>query len=125
SLGFYDNIFYQSIHGHPLGCSFVKTGYHGSSHFDPILVLLSPLYLVWPRAELLLVLQSVWLGSGVVPVYLLARAQRASRAAAIALATMYAVYPALHGANAYEFHSLTLAVPLVLWLLFFLETGSR
>ena len=74
-LGYYDNIFYQSIHGHPLGCSFIKAGYHGSAHFDPILVLLSPLYLLYPRAELLLGLQSVWLGAGVVPVYLLAQAK--------------------------------------------------
>lgn len=124
SLGFYDNIFYHSAHGHPLGCSFMKAGYHGSAHFDPILVLLSPLYLLYPRAELLLVLQSVWLGAGVVPVYLLARARLASRPAAAALAAMFAMYPALHGANMYEFHSLTLAVPLTLWLLYFLERGA-
>jgi uncharacterized membrane protein len=122
-LGYYDNIFYQSIHGHPLACSFIKAGYHGSAHFDPILVVLSPLYLFYPRAELLLVLQAVWLGAGVVPVYLIARERLSSRIAAVALAAMYAVYPALHGANMYEFHSLTLVAPVVLWLLYFLEAG--
>lgn len=122
-LGYYDNIFFQSIHGHPLACSFLKASYHGSAHFDPILVLLSPLYLLYPRAELLLVLQAVWVGAGVVPVYLLARARLSNRLAAVALAAMYAVYPALHGATMYEFHSLTLATPVVLWLLYFLEDG--
>jgi uncharacterized protein (TIRG00374 family) len=122
-LGYYDNIFWQSIHGHPLACSFIKAGYHGSAHFDPILVLLSPLYLVYPRAEFLLVFQSVWLGAGVVPVYLIARARLGSRLSGVALATMYALYPALHGANMYEFHSLTLISPVVLWLLHFLESG--
>ena len=39
-LGYYDNIFFQSIHGKPLGCSMIKSGYHGSAHFDPLLVLL-------------------------------------------------------------------------------------
>lgn len=124
SLGYYDNIFYHSAHGDPLGCSFMKAGYHGSAHFDPILVAFAPLYLLHPRAELLLVLQSVWLGAGVVPVYLLARERRASRAAAATLAALYALYPAVHGANLYEFHSLTLAVPLTLWLLYFLERGA-
>jgi uncharacterized membrane protein len=123
SLGFYDNIFWHSAHGRLLGCSFMKAGYHGSAHFDPILVLISPLYLLYPRAELLLVLQSVWLGAGVVPVYLIARARSASRPAAATLAAMFAAYPALHGANLYEFHSLTLVVPIGLWLLYFLERG--
>ncbi|WP_434043240.1 MULTISPECIES: DUF2079 domain-containing protein [Sorangium] len=122
-LGYYDNIFYQSIHGRPLGCSWIKAGYHGSAHFDPILVLLSPLYLLYPRAELLLVLQSVWLGAGVVPVYLLARDKLEHRGKAILLAAVWAIYPALHGTNMYEFHSLTLISPLVVWLLYFYETG--
>jgi uncharacterized membrane protein len=123
-LGYYDNIFWQSIHGHPLACSFIKAGYHGSAHFDPILVVLSPLYLLYPRAEFLLVLQSVFLGAGVVPVYLIARARLASRGAAVVLAVMYAVFPALHGANMYEFHSLSLVTPVLLWLLYFFEAGT-
>ncbi|WP_437657994.1 DUF2079 domain-containing protein [Sorangium sp. So ce1182] len=122
-LGYYDNIFYQSIHGRPLGCSWLRAGYHGSAHFDPILVLLSPLYLIYPRAEFLLVLQSVWLGAGVVPVYLLARDKLEHRGKALVLAAVWALYPALHGANMYEFHSLALISPLVVWLLYFYETG--
>lgn len=123
-LGYYDNIFWQSIHGRPLACSFIKAGYHGSAHFDPLLVVLSPLYLIYPRAEMLLVLQSVWLGAGVLPLYLLAHHKLGRRLPALAIAAMYAMYPALHGANMYEFHSLTLLSPIVLWLLYFLETRA-
>ncbi|WP_437277087.1 DUF2079 domain-containing protein [Sorangium sp. So ce375] len=122
-LGYYDNIFYQSIHGRPLGCSWLRAGYHGSAHFDPILVLISPLYLLYPRAEFLLILQSAWLGAGVVPVYLLARDKLDHRGKALLLAAVWAIYPALHGANMYEFHSLALISPLVVWLLYFYETG--
>ena len=124
-LGYYDNIFYQSIHGRPLGCSLIKAGYHGSAHFDPLLVVLSPLYLLYPRAEMLLVLQAVWLGAGVVPVYLIAYEKLGRRAPAVALAAMYALYPALHGANMYEFHSLSLLSSILLWLIYFLEKGSQ
>jgi len=124
-LGYYDNIFYQSIHGRPLGCSLIRAGYHGSAHFDPILVLLSPLYLLYPRAEMLLVLQAVWLGAGVVPVYLIAENKLGRRAPAVVLAAMYALYPALHGANMYEFHSLSLLSSILLWLIYFLEKGNR
>ncbi|WP_437526006.1 DUF2079 domain-containing protein [Sorangium sp. So ce726] len=122
-LGYYDNIFYQTIHGRPLGCSWLRAGYHGSAHFDPILILLSPLYLIYPRAEFLLILQSAWLGAGVVPVYLLARDKLDHRGKALLLAAVWAIYPALHGANMYEFHSLALISPLVVWLLYFYETG--
>ena len=123
-LGYYDNIFYQSIHGRPLGCTFVKGQNHISAHFDPLLVLMSPVYLIHPRAELLLVLQSAWLASGAIPLYLIAHRRLHSRGAGVALAFVYLAYPALHGANMYEFHSLTLITPLVLWLLFFLEEGK-
>lgn len=123
-LGYYDNIFYQSIHGNPLGCSFIKGGYHGSAHFDPLLVLLSPLYLIYPHAELLLVLQSFWLGLGVVPVYLLAKHEVGSRGIAATLATSWVLYPALHGANMYEFHSLALIAPLVPWLIYFIRIAA-
>ena len=119
-LGYYDNIFYQSVHGRFLGCSFMKGGYHYAGHFDPILVLLSPIYLLYPRAESLLVLQPIWLGSGVIPVYLLARHYSLSRPISLLLALCFTLYPPLQGANMYEFHSLTLIVPLVLWLLWFL-----
>ncbi|MBM4376884.1 MAG: DUF2079 domain-containing protein [Deltaproteobacteria bacterium] len=120
-LGYYDNVFFNSLHGRPLGCSYVKGGTHASAHFDPILVALSPLYGLYPRAEFLLVLQSVWLGMGVIPAYLIAARTLKSATAGWVMALAYAVYPALHGANLYEFHSLTLTAPLVLWLFWFLE----
>jgi uncharacterized membrane protein len=123
-LGLYDNIFYQSSHGRPLGCSFLRGGSHLSAHFDPILVLLSPFYLLWPRAELLLVLQSVWCGAGVVPVYLLGRERLGSRLYGLVWAIAFALQPALHGANLYEFHSLTLLMTPLLFALYFLLSGK-
>ncbi len=123
-LGYYDNIFYQSIHGHPLGCSFIKAGYHGSAHFDPLLILLSPFYLLYPHAEFLLVLQAFWLGAGVIPLYLGTFAKLGRRLPAVVLCAMYVVHPALEGANMYEFHSLTLITPVMLWMLYFLETRN-
>jgi uncharacterized membrane protein len=86
-------------------------------------IFLSPLYLIYPRAELILVLQSVWIGAGVIPLYLIGRAKIGRRAPAVAIAAMYALYPALQGANMYEFHSLSLISPLILWLLYFFEVG--
>jgi uncharacterized membrane protein len=124
-LGIYDQIFYQSAHGNFLGCNFVRAEYHGSAHFDPILAILSPLYLLHPRAETILVLQSVWVGSGVIPVYLMTRHYVEGRAAALVAAACYALHPALHGANMYEFHSLTLASVPIMWTVYCFITKKR
>lgn len=124
-LGIYDQIFYQSAHGNFLGCNFVRAEYHGSAHFDPILAILSPLYLLHPRAETILVLQSVWVGSGVIPVYLMTRHYVEGRVAALVAAACYALHPALHGANMYEFHSLTLASVPIMWTAYCFITKKR
>lgn len=124
-LGVYDNIFYQSSHGNPLGCGYCRGGNHASGHFDPILVFLSPSYRLYPQPEFLLALQSFWLGSGVIPVYLLAHTKLKLRWMAFALSVAWILYPAMHGANMYEFHSLTLISPLIVWLLYMFERGHR
>ncbi len=123
-LGLYDNIFFQSSHGRPLACTFLRGGTHVSAHFDPILVILSPLYRLWPRAEFLLTLQAVWCGAGVVAAYLIGRYQLDSRAWGLIWAIVYALHPALHGANLYEFHSLTLLIAPLLFALHFLLSGK-
>jgi len=122
-LGIYDNLFWHSIHGTPLGSSFVKSGSHVSAHVDPLLVLLSPLYLLFPRAEFLLVFQSIWLALGAIPLFWLARRSLGSPWLALALACVYLLYPALHGANLYDFHSLTLAAPLLVLAIATIEAG--
>ncbi|MGB8222344.1 MAG: DUF2079 domain-containing protein, partial [Polyangiales bacterium] len=124
-LAIYDNIFYHSSHGNFLGSNFIPTGNHANAHFDAILVLLSPLYYIYPRAELILVLQAIWCGAGVIPAYLLGRDHLGSALAGLTLAAAWALYPALHGANLYEFHSLTLLAMPMLWFLYLLTTGRQ
>jgi uncharacterized membrane protein len=85
--------------------------------------LLSPLYYLYPRAELLLVLQAFWCGAAVVPAYLLGRRHLGSGWPGVILAAAWVLYPALHGANLYEFHSLTLLAMPMLWLLYLLTAG--
>ncbi|MEE9383259.1 MAG: DUF2079 domain-containing protein [Nannocystaceae bacterium] len=120
-LGIYDQIFWQSSHGNPLGVSFLEGESHALFHFDPLLVLLSPLYLLWPRAEFLIALQAVWLASGAIPVFLLARRLLRAQWSGVVFAFVYLLQPALHGIGMYEFHSLALAGPLILLALYCIE----
>jgi len=123
-LGLYDNLLWHTAHGDWLGSSFLKGGHHNSAHFDPVLVAIAPLYALRPRADTLLVLQVVWASSALLPLYLLAREKLGSHVYGLGFAAMYAAHPAVHGATLYEFHSLTLVAPILIWLVYLLERGS-
>ena len=66
---------WSTAHGHPLrvtdldGDQVLRLG----AHVDPVLVLFAPLWWLWPSPNLLLVVQSVAIALGAVPVYRLAR----------------------------------------------------
>lgn len=115
-LGWYVNFFSRSSIGDLLGCTLCRSGTHLSGHFDPIIVLLTPFYMVYPYAETMLVMQAVWLGSGVIPLYLLALRLTKRLSVGVTLAWCYCVYPALHGVNLFEFHSLAFLVPVAIWV---------
>ena len=123
-LAIYDNLVWNTSHGRFLATSLIKGGTHMAAHFDPLLVALTPFYLLSPRAETLLIIQSVWLASGAIPLYLIASRVLRGAAAGVVVAGAYLLHPALHGINLYEFHSLALVVPLVIWSLYFLERDN-
>jgi len=122
-FGLYVNTMWRSLHGDLLGCSFLIEGNHASRHFDPILILLSPMLLVHRSAETLLVFQAVWVGSSVFPLYFIAKRRLRSPWIGFALGAVYALHPAVHGPNLYDFHSLVIAGPLALWCLHFIEAN--
>lgn len=96
------------------------TNYLGH-HFSPALLLVMPLYYLWPDSALLLILQSALLAVGAVPIYLYARKQAASELLALTVAAAYLLFPVLHYVNLFDFHEVVLGVPLLsfaaLWLL--------
>jgi len=122
-LAIYVNVLFQSSHGNPMGCSIMKGGYHNSAHFDPILLFFSLFYRLYPKAEYLLVAQSVWCALGVLPAYLLGKHHLRSSLAGIAMAAVWVLNPALQGADLLDFHSLTLVATPLLFALYFLEVG--
>lgn len=120
-LGIYDNIAWNSSHGHLLGCSLIKGGVHTAAHFDPIVIGFSLPYLLAPRAETLIVLQAIWVLSGVIPVYLIAQRRLDDRLAATILALGFVLYPSVHGVIVRDFHSLALLATPALWMLWCLD----
>jgi len=90
-------------------------------HFQPVLFLIVPLYGLFPHAETLLVLQSVVLALGALPVYWLARDELGARVGVV-FAGLYLLYPALHGVNSFDFHPVALAIPILLFCFYAFKT---
>ncbi|MCX6376930.1 MAG: DUF2079 domain-containing protein, partial [Armatimonadetes bacterium] len=103
------------------------TGYltilHFSNHFQPLYYLLAPIYALRQDPATMLVLQAVLLAIGAIPLFLIARRKLGNSWIALIVATVYLLYPALHGMNTYDFHGIALLVPILCFLLWFLETG--
>jgi uncharacterized membrane protein len=113
---------WSTSEGHP----FRTTSIDGSeisrlaAHVDPILAALAPLWLVWSSPVMLLTVQAIGLALG--PPGLLARSQHlGSSGLGAALAFVYLLYTPVQWIDLYEFHAVTLAVPLLLFAIWFLD----
>jgi uncharacterized membrane protein len=146
-LAIYDQAVWNTIHGRWFRSTY-EPGYDNllADHVEPILLPISLLYFVWDSANALLVLQTIVLALGALPVYWLARdalraalyseqpsGQRAPvgpadlgspvpiQLSALAFALVYLLQPALHSANLYEFHPSALAICFLLFALYFMR----
>jgi uncharacterized membrane protein len=82
-------------------------------HTSFILLLLVPVYWIYPHATVLLVIQSALLALGALPVYLLARHRLHNNALATVLAGAFLLHPALQWGNLEQFHPEAFLVPLI------------
>jgi len=125
-LGLHAQVFWNTSHGRLLASSIEVDNYLGD-HVSPIILLLAPLYLVWPDPRALLLLQGVVLAAGALPLAALARRRLEAKwpggahVAALLLALNFLAYPALGFVNRFEFHEEVLAVPLLLLAFWALE----
>ncbi len=97
-----------------------------SIHADLILILLSPLYLIWERAYMLLVTQSIALALGAIPVYFLAKKILENslpnfglKAVSLIIVVAYLLNPSMQWTNIYDFHGVALAIPFLLFTFYF------
>ncbi len=83
-------------------------------HFDPILALAAPFYLIWSGPETLLVLQSAVLASGAFFIYKIARLVLKGQLFATLFAIVYLSFYPLHFVNLFDFHPVALSPTLLL-----------
>lgn len=124
-LGIFENILWHSVHGDLFGTTIFPGGNFSSEHFAPLLLLLAPLYAIFPAAETLICFQTIWLCSAVIPLWLWTTRRHGSPTLAAALCIAWLLSPFVHSNALWDFHDLTLGVPLVLWSLWALDSRRR
>jgi uncharacterized membrane protein len=89
-------------------------------HADIFLVLLAPFYALWSSPKLLLIIQTLIVGLGALPLYLITKKLLKSSLAGLIFAFAYLSSPILGAACLYEFHAVTLVTPFLLFGFYFL-----
>ena len=93
-------------------------------HFQPILFILAIFYVVYSSPITILVLQTIMLAIGAIPLYLLAKKVLKNRLISFSISLAYLLNLSIQYANLFDFHPLVLAVPFILFAFYFLEKRS-
>lgn len=123
-LGINNNILYGGLHGHFNESSVLfpdDPAKYLANHVKWGIYAFLPIYALIPRAETLLVIQSVSLGLGAIPLYLFCK-DRVPPWWAAAIALCYLAYYPLHGANFYEMKLVPTAAAVVLLSVWLIDT---
>jgi len=122
-LGNVDQAVWNTLHGRIL--QFTTQPQMGdirlSMHIEPILFPISLFYLLYSSPKTLLILQTLALGLGAWPLYLIARMKLRSGWAAVGFSAAYLLLPALEAANLFEFHAVVMAPVCLLFCFYFME----
>jgi uncharacterized membrane protein len=115
---------WSTAHGRPLEMTLLsgEQAVRFASHVDPILVLFAPLFVVWPSPLVLAGGQIAACALGALPVFWLGCRHLASEKAASLLALAYLAYPWLAWTALDAMHPVTLAIPLFLYAIWFLDS---
>lgn len=114
-LGNMDQTVWNTVHG-----AFFSLSNNGmlttrlAVHADFLLILIAPFYAVWANPKLLLILQSIYLGLGMIPAFLVARHVLKRTELAIGIALLYSLNTLIQWVNLFDFHMVSLVVPLFL-----------
>lgn len=126
-LGNMDQAVWNALHGHPFRFTNVGLDWHGPPtrlgvHVEPILLLIAPFYLLHSGPETLLILQTVALALGAIPLFLLClRRLPEAPLVGVAFVAAYLLAPELLGEALWDFHAVALATPLLLLALWALD----
>lgn len=114
--GVFEQIFWGILHrGAPL--STPNPPYEAQHwfgfHFSPILLLIAPFYALWPRPEMLHLVQSLAIAATVIPLFFAALKLTEKRYVAWVCVALYVANPFVLSAALWDFHEIALACPMI------------
>ena len=121
-LAIFNQLMWNTIHGNFLHSS-IRGGIIFNDHLFPILLFLLPVYAIFQHPITILFLQSLFLGLGALPIYILAK-EELNKTFACAFALLYLIYPALWYANLYDFHPEILLTFFLPWAFLYFKRGN-
>jgi uncharacterized membrane protein len=107
-LGVFDQALFTALHGRLFyetpDLIVIPSGSFLGTHFAPLLFLLLPIFAIAPRPETLLILQTIFIALGAIPIYLASGFVLGKQRIPIVLASVYLLNPAIHSMNMFDFH---------------------
>jgi len=122
-LGIMNQTVYNTSQGRFLQMTnqdFLKNTLRFANHFDPLLIIFSPLYRLFPSPIWLLIGQTVAIALGALAVYLISKKITKKKTISLVFAFLYLNYYPLQRVNLFEFHAVALAIPLLLFSYYYL-----
>jgi len=121
-LGRMDQVIWNTLHGRFLACTLeIGNVCRLIAHTELIYVLIAPLYLIYSSPITLLILQSLVISLGALPVYWLAKSKLGGKFSPFCFALAYLLYPSLQYGNLFDFHADMLATVFLLFTFYYLE----
>jgi len=111
-MGVTDQVIWNTIKGRFLFSSIDGHINHLGAHFEPVLLLIAPLYFVWPNIIILILLQALAVGLAVFPLYLIAKKRLNNRSLVFAFILAYFLSRPLRGVGLLDFHNDAFLIPL-------------
>ncbi len=122
-LGINNNLLYGGLSGHINESTVIfpeDPAKYLANHVKWGLYAFLPIYAAFPRPETLLIIQSIFLGLGAIPLYLFCR-DRLPQWWAVAIALAYLSYYPLHSANFYEMKEPPVAAVIILFCIWAID----
>lgn len=96
-LALYNQAIYNTVHGHPLAATCFGYIFHNwnllADHLYLILLLIAPIYYFFQGPQTLLIIQSIVLALGAIPVYVIAKDKLKNEWAGFGISVIYLLYP--------------------------------
>ncbi len=125
-LGIMEQVLWNTSHGRILTES-VNMGYPisrmWSGRWELIYLPVSLIHRMFPHPATGLMVQTIFLALGALPIYWLSNDILGRGALATTIPILYLLYPPMHNANLFDIHGITFAIPLFLFAFHFLRKG--